>query len=344
MNPSAQKLHRPLCPHLMDIHPSSTRHLGARLCVLAALLLLLAAPAAPAQLSPNALKGVVGNRIEAATILGGDFGMTGATYTRGSKHDLTMSKFGGSGDVGDPMPLGGLPIGWQPRLQGSMGYLDAKNTFTSGPLDGDTSKYHSFSIEFGGGARFWFNDQLSIAPTFMGMYGHTENDYTARSAFWSTNSFKDAQKAGAVDWTVDTWTLRPAMNIQYLYTWHRTIFTLSSDFVYFHTQSFSSSSSLINIDGDSETWQNKIDIDIPLGKELFGHELRTGGYFSRMELYDGIKNGLGTDHLYEAHGRVVLDFLGELWKVQWIGLGGSYLWGNNNASGFSVGADICFRF
>ena len=57
-----------------------------------------------------------------------------------------------------------------------------------------------------------------------------------------------------------------------------------------------------------------------------------------------IKDGLKTDHLYEAHGRVVLDFLGQLWKVQWIGLGGSYIWTTGNASGWSVGADVAFRF
>ena len=85
----------------------------------------------------------------------------------------------------------------------------------------------------------------------------------------------------------------------------------------------------LKINGDSETWKNKIDVDVPLGKKLLGHELRTGGYFSRQELYGDIKDGLNTDHIYEIHGRVVLDFLGKLWKVQWIGIGGSYLWGSN---------------
>jgi hypothetical protein len=35
--------------------------------------------------------------------------------------------------------------------------------------------------------------------------------------------------------------------------------------------------------------------------------------------------------------------LGQLWKVQWIGIGGSYIWGGPITS-YSIGADIAFRF
>ncbi|MCX6922247.1 MAG: hypothetical protein NT154_03365, partial [Verrucomicrobia bacterium] len=152
-----------------------------------------------------------------------------------------------------------------------------------------------------------------------------------------------AERFGLINWSADTWTVRPAANLQYIYTWRRTIFTASSDVTYYHTESFHTSTSNLKINGDSETWKNQIDVDIPLGKELWGHELRTGGYFNRQELRDGIKTGMGTDHLYEIHGRVVLDFLGNLWKVQWIGIGYSYLWGGP-VSGYSFGADIAFRF
>ena len=89
---------------------------------------------------------------------------------------------------------------------------------------------------------------------------------------------------------------------------------------------------------------NKIDVDVPLGKTLFGHELRTGGFFSRTDLFGDIKDGLGNnDHIYEVHGRLVLDYLNQLWKVQWIGLGGSYLWGRT-FTGYSFGLDLQFRF
>jgi hypothetical protein len=289
---------------------------------------------------------MVGDRVETLTVFGGDYGLSGGNYKSfrnpDGKVDVSVNKFGGYGDIGDPEPLGDTGIGFQPRLQGSMGTIDSKKVFQTGELQGDVTKYDTFAIQFGGGGRFWFNDHLSLAPTIMGMYGHTENKYAAYSAFGQAN-YQEANQLGLINWTADTWTVRPAGNVQYLYTWHRTILTLSSDYTYFHTESFNTSTSNLKINGDSETWKNQIDVDIPTGKQLWGHELRTGGYFNRQELFDGLKSGTGTDHLYEIHPRLVLDFLGELWKVQWIGIGVSYIWGGP-ISGWAFGADIAFQF
>ena len=314
--------------------------------IAAGLLTALPLPAAltPAQI--NDFRNTIGNRIEAETILGGDYGVGGGAFNSGSggnNVDLNISKFGGSGDVGLPKQLGNLDIGWQPRLQGSMGYLTAEKRYNSSSLlHGDKNETKTFAIQFGGGARFWFDEHFSIAPTLMGMYGHSENDYTAKSAFGMANKH-EAQQLGLIDWTADTWTIRPSMEFQYQYTWGRTIFTFSSEPTYYYTESFHTSSANLNIDGNSVTWENKIDVDVPLGVELWGHELRTGGFFSRTELYDGIRDGLNSEYLYEVHPRIVLDFLGELWKVKWIGIGTSYMWGND-FNGWSVGADVAFRF
>jgi Solitary outer membrane autotransporter beta-barrel domain len=304
---------------------------------------------AQSQITPaqaEQIRTAINNRVEAITILGGDYGLGDGTYnSTGISHsdiDISISKFGGSGDVGNPQQLGGLGIGWQPRLQGSMGYVDAKNDFTSGQFKSDRSESRTFAIQFGGGARFWLNQSLSLAPTFMGMYGHTTNEYTAHSAFMTAN-LPQARQLGLVDWNANTWTVRPALDIQYVVTWDRTIFTLSSDPTYFYTHSFSSSSPQVGIGGNSETWANKFDVDVPLGKQLFGHELRTGGYLSRTQLFGDIKDGLNTEHLNEVHTRLVLDFLNQLWKAQWIGIGGSYYWGSN-FNGWSIGADVAFRF
>ncbi len=307
------------------------------------------------QLPPNAaaeFKEVVGNRIEAFTVLGGDYGVSGATLkttdNNERKVDVSINKFGGSGDYGDPMPLGETGLKWQPVIQGSMGYLVAQNTFNSGPLETDVSKYKTYAIQFGGGARFWLDEHLNFAPTLMGMYGHTENDYTPIGRFWAgqggTNSFQAADSAGIVNWDADTWTIRPGAQVQYVFNWGRTVITMMSDFAYFHTESFQSSTSLIDVKGDSEFWKNTLDVDVPLGKELFGHELHTGGFFSRTEFYDDLKRGLGgANHEYEFHGRLVMDFLGKLWKVKWIGLGASYMWANG-FDGWSAGADVAFKF
>ena len=307
---------------------------------------LLPGPAA-CQLAPdqvNTIRSAIGSRIEALTILGGDFALADGryTFTGGSTTELDVSRFGGAGDVGDPQKLGDLGIAWQPLLQGNVGLVNATSDIRSGPLKGGTSKFKTFAIEFGMGARFWLSDRLSLAPTLTGMYGHTSNEFAPASASMQP-SVTQASQIGLVDWNENTWTIRPALNIQYLIAWDRTLITLSSDPTFFHTQSFSSSNPNDFVNGESASVVDKIDIDIPLAGQLYGHELRTGGFFSRTELFDDVKVGLGTDHLYEAHARLVLDFLNQFWKVQWMGIGGSYLWGPHS-SGWTFGADVLFHF
>jgi hypothetical protein len=308
-----------------------------------------------AQLTPQQtrqLRSTIGTRVEALTILGGDFGLsdgslksTGSGEIQPGEHtdtDLELTKLGGAGDIGDPVPLGNLGIGWQPRIQGNMGILESTNNLHSPLLEGDVSTFRDFAIQFGGGARFWMTDHLSLAPTFMGMYGHTSNEYSARSAFMLAN-LAEATRLGLIGWTVDTWTIRAAFDIQYVLTWERVIVTLSSDPTYFHTESFRSSNKGVQVSGDSGSLGNKIDLDIPLGIQFYGHELRTGGYLGRTELFGDLETGLSVEHINEAHGRLVLDYLNQFWKVQWIGIGGSYLWGTN-IRGWTFGADVAFRF
>jgi hypothetical protein len=192
------------------------------------------------------------------------------------------------------------------------------------------------------GKRFWVNDRLSFAPTLMGLYGHTSESYTANSAFMRAN-LEAAKQLGLVDWNVDTWTLITGVDFQYRITWDRTIVTLSSLPVYYHTETFNSSTVQLNVQGDSSTWANMIDLDVPLGVELYGHELRSGGYYRWIGFYGDLRDGLHESNLNEIHARVVLDFLNQLWKVQWIGIGASYLWGPN-ITGWSAGLDVVFRF
>jgi hypothetical protein len=46
---------------------------------------------------------------------------------------------------------------------------------------------------------------------------------------------------------------------------------------------------------------------------------------------------------YTLNGRLVLDFLGKLWKVKWLGLGASCFLGDH-FSGWSAGLDLRFKF
>jgi hypothetical protein len=308
---------------------------------------------AQGQITPeqaSQIRNAVGSRIEALTIFGGDYGLAAANFRSTGKFSfgestdatLAVTKLGGSGDIGDPQPLGGLSVGFQPHVQGNMGWLSSTNNLHSSLVEGDSSKIDAFGIEFGGGVRFWMNDRLSTAPTVTGLYGHMSESYIANSAFMQANLGR-ARQLGLVDWTVDTWTFIPGVDLQYVIPWDRTIITLTTNPVYYHTESFKSSNVHLNVNGNSETWANIIDIDIPVGVELYGHELRTGGYYRWTGLYGGLRTGLSESHINEIHGRVVLDFLNQLWKVQWIGVGASYLWGSN-ITGWTVGADILFRF
>lgn len=332
---------------------SSLAAASARALGLAALPLLGALPVtARAQVSPAqvaATRNVIGARVEAMTILGGDFGLsdgnfhsTGSLGGEASDVDTSVTKFGGDGDVGDPMPLGDLDVGWQPRLQGNMGYLESSDHLQTPSLEGDTSELRTFAMEFGGGARFWTSQSFSFAPTVMVLYGHTDDRYYAYSQFGRQN-LGYLRQLGLADWTVDTWSLRPAVNLQYIVALDRALITFSSDPTGFLTHGFDRSNARLKVGGDSGLVTNKVDVDIPLGVEFYGHELRSGGYLSRTDLFGDLQEGLGVEHVNEVHVRLVMDFLNQLWKVQWLGVGASYLWGTN-INGWTVGADAAFRF
>lgn len=295
------------------------------------------------------MQNVTGARVDALTILGGDEGLSDGTFhstvpgtASRTNLDLGITKIGGDGDIGDPMPLGDWGIGWQPHLQGSMGYLESSSHPGNPVLAGDTSNVDAAAIEFGGGARLWTSEHMSFAPTVMLLYGHTAESYLAHSEFAQQN-LPELTQLGLVDWRIDTLSLRPALNAQYILPLDRVRITFSTDAASFLTRSLSGSREHVNVAGDSGFLTNKIDVDVPLGIELDGHELRSGGYLSRTELFGELRDGLGVQHLDEVHGRIVLDCLDQLWKVRWLGLGASYLWGPNIA-GWTWGADVSFRF
>ena len=133
------------------------------------------------------------------------------------------------------------------------------------------------------------------------------------------------------------------MEGRYEWLWRRARLEFSSRYNFFHTESFNSSSPVIQLDGDSHTWENKLDVDVPLGWELFGREWHTGGFFSRTELGGNVADGIRESHVYTVNGRFVLDLMGKAWVVRWLGLGYSYFWADN-FSGWSAGLDIRLDF
>jgi hypothetical protein len=286
---------------------------------------------------------VIGSRVEAVTILGGDYGAAGGIYTfrGGEVANLSVAKVGGGGIVAEPRPLGESGLSWAPVVQGNLGHISAQNEFATGYLQGNKSVYDVLAVQGGGGVRFFFTDHFSVAPTVSGIYGHTENEFKPRNAVG--DAVKTAASGTYVDWQMDTWSVQPSLELNYDFQWRRTTFEFGSRYNYFHTESFNSSSSVVGVNGDSHTWENKLDVDVPLGWKLFDRELHTGGFFSRTELFGNAAEGLNENHIYTINGRFVMDLLGKVWKVRWLGVGCSYFWGDH-FGGWSAGLDMRFKF
>jgi len=119
-------------------NPEPPRIVGVlRFAVLASLTFAPLFNHAQPTLPPDALQQfqeVVGNRIEAVNILGGDYAAMGGIYTfrGGSIADLSISKIGGSGDVASAKPLGIGSLQWAPVLQGNLGMVTAENECKTG--------------------------------------------------------------------------------------------------------------------------------------------------------------------------------------------------------------------
>jgi hypothetical protein len=279
------------------------------------------------------------NHIESLIILGGDYGVSGGAYAfRGNSHlNLSVDKAGGSGDVGDPKPLGDTGLKWNPYFGGNIGYLSSSQNEVPAPLSGNTFDVSTAGGELGGGARFWFSDRFSMATGVSAIYARTRQTFAANTE--AGKAYLPAlQQAGWVDWRLDTWTAIPSLDAKYLWSAGRTNFYWQSIFSYYHTESFNNSS-VVDINGNSQTWKNTLDIDIPLGWMLFGHELHTGGHVDQMQLFGNFRDGLDTDHLYTVNGRLVFDMLNTIKFVYWLGLGASYTW-SGNLSGWSVGISM----
>jgi hypothetical protein len=233
---------------------------------------------------------------------------------------VSLTKVGGGGNIAPARSLGETSLKWAPVILGNLGFISAKNEFQDGPLKNNGMKYDMLAAQLGGGARLYFTDHLSAASTISAIYGHIKNEFQANNATGDT--VKAAASGTFVDWTLDTWSVMPSLDGRYEWFWGSALFELDSQYSFFHTESFRSTSVVIDVEGNSQTWTNKLGVDVPLGLKVFDRELHTGGFFSRTEL--GRRGAeLNENHVYTLNGRLVLDYLGKLWKVRWIGLGAS---------------------
>jgi hypothetical protein len=79
----------------------------------------------------SVIRNAIGSRVEAMTILGGDFALAGGNYkfTGRSDTEMDISKLGGAGDAGEPQKLGDLDVAWQPWRRAAWVTLMRRATF-----------------------------------------------------------------------------------------------------------------------------------------------------------------------------------------------------------------------
>jgi len=288
----------------------------------------------------------VGARVETMAILGGEDGASGGAYKYDNDQlNMSITKGGGRGIIGDPnefdFSAGG--IHWLPLLGGSIGYTEAENKFSKIPtLVGNTEKYMSFAMGFEAGARVYFTKEISIGPMLGLIYSHTHTTFQAGTPLGV--ELKQQYGKQLVDWNMDTLSLVPSMDIQYEQIFAKDWrVTLSSRFDWFHTWDVATSSKYLGLSGNSSYWENKADLDIRLPLKVFSHALHTGGFVSASVIGGDFRESIKADAIYTFNGRLVVGDITGLWKLNWIGLGASYIKADT-FSGFSWGIDARLVF
>ena len=285
---------------------------------------------------------LIGDRVETMSILGTQSGGSGGTYLFDANDTaLDIFRIIGRGDIGDPKPIGDSGVGWNLLVEGGIGNATYTNRFNTNQLAGNESEVSTLAVSLGGGVRFTFLEHFSLGPTVGVIYAHSENEFTART---DVGRAVLARADGTlVNWDADIFTIVPGLEGRYRQRFGPVTIELTSAFKYFHSWPIRRSTEALSFESESQWWRNELDVDYRLPFYAFGRQFRTGAYFARSELFGGLQNAFGNDHMYDVGGRIVLDLLGVLWKVEWLGIGAGYFW-NDRFSGWSIGADIRMKF
>jgi hypothetical protein len=285
---------------------------------------------------------LIGSRVETFSVLGTQSGASGGTYaSKLNDTDLAITRVTGRGDVAKGKPLGDSGILWSPVVEGGVGYGTFENHLTTGALAGNQSTIETLAVFLGGGVRFTVWETLSLAPTFGVIYAHSENDFDARNDAGQ----EVVRLAGnsLVNWSADTYTLVPGIELRYRQLFGTVQLTLKSAYKYFYTQPIGRSTTALSFESTSQWWFNEVDVEWRMPLYLWGRQLRAGAYVGRSDLFGGLEDSFGTSYFYQAGGRFVMDVQGLFWKLEYVGVGAGYFW-SDNFSGWTVGAEISFAF
>ena len=322
--------------------------LGTLLLVMTVLFSLsspvLAADPATVSAYLNQFKSNAGSRVETLSILGGEDGASGGLYSyENNKNELNVSKAGGRGTIGDPSRIGDTDMYWLPFLGGSIGYSEAQNRFNNTPiLLNNTELYTSFAMGFEAGVRILLTKEISIGPMMGVIYSHANSKFTPGTELGLKLKQNFAKQL--VDWNMDTISAVPSIDIQYEKIFDKDWrLTLSSRYDWFKTWDVASSSKYLSLSGNSSYWENKVDLDIRLPLKVLGFPLHTGGFVSAGILGGDIRDTINTNAMYTFNGRLVVGDLTGLWKVNWLGIGVSYI-KSETFHGLSYGIDARLLF
>ena len=286
------------------------------------------------------LRQFIANRAEVGVILGASDSAGGGNYTVDGKNgnddlEFSLIKFGGSGLIGDPRPMGDSGVKWSPMLFGNIGYISGDHDIDVGPVAGIDIEESAFGIQFGGGVAFHLTDRFTVTPYVGVIYGHYEADVDARTP--AGQAIADELEDG-----FDTIGGTPGVALEYALPAGPTTITFGGRYTYYGTTDISSDTD-VEVGGDSHILEQRVDVDVPLNAELFGCRLHTGGYVALTEALGDVGDTMDSDVWATIHPRLLLNTSGKLWKVERMGLGFSYIKGDN-FDGWDIGIDVSFKF
>jgi len=283
------------------------------------------------------LRSVIGDRAEAAVILGSGDSVSGGTYTfhhRDDDAEVSLIKAAGRGEIGALRPLGDGGVKWAPVLYGGIGHLAGENRIDRGPLRGNDIESSVTAVQFGAGAGIHFGERFAVTPTIGGLYGHGGYELDAK-----TSAGRALPK---LDTEFDTIGVVPGMGVSYKQPVGRSTVEFSSRYAFYGSDDLGAPR-VLQVGGNSHEWQNKIDVDVPLDVSIKDYRLHTGGFVSRTDLFGDMAEGLRSSYFYMFNGRLVLNTEGKVWKMTRFGLGATYVLGQD-FSGFDFGIEVDFKF
>jgi hypothetical protein len=285
---------------------------------------------------------VVGGRVEAAAILGGQEAPQGGLFRWGFNDvDASVLKYPWSVDLGEARRLGSGGLTYVPVLLGSAGTASFVNHFSEGPLAGSESTYRTYSAGLGAGPRIALVPDLSVLPAVSLLYAYTENDFDAGSD--RTPATEAAIEGRLVNWHTHTLTFIPSLELRYRPTFGPLTLGLTSSYAYFRTVPIARSTKAYSFDSESQTWSNRADVELRTPWAIAGWPVLLGGFLNRIETFGGISETVKADHVYATGGHVGLDPGGRLWMVKRVGLAGSYFW-TRAFSGWTFGIELDLTF